>query len=70
MKNTTTCKSSSGLLSIPEVAWLLGVENSCVCRAIRTGLLPVVRRRGRVLVPAHALAHLADNGGRSDGGEA
>jgi len=58
------------LLSIAEVAWLLGLDNSRVCRAIRIGLLPVVRRRGRVLVPAHALVHLADNGDRSDGGGA
>lgn len=49
------------LLSVAEIAWLLGIDNSQVCRAIRVGLLPVVRRRGRVLVPAHALAHLADN---------
>jgi hypothetical protein len=61
MKNTIP-KSSSILLSIPEVAWILGVDNSLVCRAIRIGLLPVVRRRGRVLVPAHALVHLADSG--------
>ncbi len=47
------------LLSIAEVAWLLSVDNSQVCRAIRLGRLPVVRRRGRVLVPAHVLAHLA-----------
>ncbi len=71
MKNTIF-KSSSVLLSIPEVAWLLGVDNSHVCRAIRIGLLPVVRRRGRVLVPARALVHLADNGDSpgSDGGSA
>lgn len=51
------------LLSVPEVAWLLGVDNSVVCRAIRLGRLPVVRRRGgRVLVPAHVLAHLATAG--------
>lgn len=47
------------LLSIAEVAWLLGVDNSRVCRAIRVGLLPVVRRRRRVLVSAHVLVHLA-----------
>jgi len=47
------------LLSIAEVAWLLGVDNSRVCRAIRLGMVPVVRRRGRVLVPAHVLGHLA-----------
>lgn len=47
------------LLSIAEAAWLLGVDVSCVCRAIRVGALPVVRRRNRVLIPAHVLAHLA-----------
>jgi excisionase family DNA binding protein len=50
------------LLSIPEAAWVLGVDNSVVCRAVRLGLLPVVRRRRRVLIPAHALAHLANGG--------
>jgi hypothetical protein len=69
MKNSISA-SSSFLLSIPEVAWLLGVDNSRVCRAIRIGLLPVVRRRGRAFVPAHALAHLADSGDQSDEGEA
>ena len=62
MKNTTSTFSPC-LLSIPEVAWLLGVDGSRVCWAIRIGLLPVVRRRRRILVPAHALAHLADSGG-------
>jgi hypothetical protein len=69
MKNNVST-SSSMLLSIPEVAWLLGIDNSRVCRAIRIGLLPVVRRRGRVLVPAHVVVHLADNGDRPGGGEA
>ncbi|HEX5114314.1 MAG TPA: helix-turn-helix domain-containing protein [Pseudonocardiaceae bacterium] len=50
-----------GLLSISEAAWILGVNDGRVCRAIRLGLLPVVRRRGRLLIPAHALAHLADD---------
>lgn len=71
MKNTTV-SSSLVLLSIPEVAWLLGVDNSRVRRAIRTGLLRVVRRRGRMLIPAHTLAHLADSSASpliSDGGE-
>jgi excisionase family DNA binding protein len=59
MKNAIA-NNASCLLSITEAAWVLGVDNSVVCRAIRVGLLPVVRRRRRVLVPAHALAHLAD----------
>jgi excisionase family DNA binding protein len=60
MKKTTSTHSSS-LLSISEVAWLLGVSNSHVCRAIRVGTLPAVRRGRRLLVPAHALVHLADS---------
>lgn len=52
----------SGLLSISEVAWLLGVSESGVCRAIRVGAVPVVRRGRRLLIPANALAHLADSG--------
>jgi excisionase family DNA binding protein len=54
------------LLSIPEVAWLLGVDNSTVCRAIRLGIIPAMRRRGRLLVPAHVVAHLADDESRTD----
>lgn len=54
-------KRSSTLLSISEVAWILDIDNSRVCRAIRLGLLPVVRRRGRVLIPAYALVHLPDS---------
>jgi excisionase family DNA binding protein len=63
--NTISVGSPTLLLSIPEVAWLLGVEKSRVCRLIRVGVLPVVRRRSRVLVPAHVVAHLAH--GTSDG---
>ena len=51
------------MLAVPEVAWLLGVDQSRVCRLIRVGVLPVVRRRSRVLVPAHVLAHLAEDTG-------
>jgi excisionase family DNA binding protein len=60
MKNTVSTHSSC-LLSIAEVAWLLGVNHSLVCRAIRVGALPAVRRGRRLLVPAHALAHLTDD---------
>ncbi len=60
MKNTAS-NGSLTLLSISEAAWILGVDKSRVYRAIRIGLLPVVRCRGRVLIPAHALAHLADS---------
>jgi uncharacterized protein len=57
MKNTVVSRRSC-LLSIAEVAWLLGMDISQVCRAIRLGRLPIVRRHGRVLVPIRALSHL------------
>ncbi|WP_256564768.1 excisionase family DNA-binding protein [Allokutzneria sp. A3M-2-11 16] len=60
--------SDSVLLSIAEVAWLLGVDNSHVCQLIRVGRLPVVRRRSRMLVPAHALAHVAVDTAAAEGG--
>jgi hypothetical protein len=58
----TNVSRRSCLLPVADVAWLLGMDSSQVCRAIRLGRLPVVRRRGRVLVPARALAHLAGSG--------
>lgn len=58
--HTTIPVGSPALLSLPEVAWLLGVDNSRVCRLIRVGSLPVVRRRSRMLIPAHVLAHLTN----------
>lgn len=49
---------SSGVFSIREVSWILGIDESEVCRLIRVGVLPTVRRRTRLLVPAHAVAQL------------
>jgi hypothetical protein len=65
----TNASHRSHLLPVADVAWLLGVDDSQVCRAVRLGRLPMVRRRGRVLVPARALAHLADSGDRPGGGD-
>lgn len=59
--NNSHSDRSSRLLSIAEVAWLLGIDTSKVCRAIRQSRVPVVRRGRRLMVPAHALAHLADS---------
>lgn len=39
-------------LSIRQAAWLLGVSESRVCRAIRLGRLPYVRRRTCLVIPA------------------
>lgn len=59
--------SRSVFLSVSQVAWLTGMSEANVCRAVRVGTLPVVRLRGRVLVPACAVAELTDsrNGGES-----
>lgn len=48
----------SDVFSIREAAWLLGVSEDDVCRLIRIGVLPKVRRRSRLVVPAYALARL------------
>jgi hypothetical protein len=58
---------SSGVLSIRETVWILGVGKSEVSRLIRVGVLPTIRRRSRLVVPAHALARLlpAPNEGRA-----
>jgi hypothetical protein len=45
-------------VSIRDAAWVLGVDQPVVCRAIRHGVLPLARRRGRDGVPAAALARL------------
>ena len=46
------------LLSVREAAWALGVDQSAVCRAIRRGVLPLARRRGRTAVPVAAVTRL------------
>jgi excisionase family DNA binding protein len=52
--------------SVDEAAWLLGVPRSTVSRAIRTGEMPAVRRRNRLVVPAHVVERLL---GEMAGGE-
>lgn len=46
--------------SLRETAWMLGIDTSKVSRAIRTGALPTVRRRSRLMVPARAIARWLD----------
>lgn len=50
--------SPADVFSVWEAAWLLGVTEDEVCRLIRVGVLPSVRRRSRLVVPAYALARL------------
>jgi hypothetical protein len=53
---------SPGVFSIRETAWILGVDKPEVCRLIRVGV-PTLRRRSRLVVPAHALARLLRSSG-------
>jgi excisionase family DNA binding protein len=43
---------------VRDAAWILGVHQSTVCRMIRTGVLPTVRRRSRLVVPASAVRRM------------
>lgn len=52
--------------TVAEAAWLLGVPPSTISRAIRTGAIPTVRRRSRLVVPDYVLKRLLDE---SAGGE-
>lgn len=58
MRTTTSRAGRSEFHTIKEAAWILGVEQSRICQAIRTGALPAVRRRSRLVVPAAALRRL------------
>jgi excisionase family DNA binding protein len=44
--------------SVRDAAWILGVHQSTVCRMIRTGVVPTVGRRSRLVVPASALRQM------------
>jgi hypothetical protein len=71
MKATISAGSSTHY-TVREAAWILGVSPSKLWRAIRTGALPTVQRRARLVVPAYALARVLADAGRPtrDGGDA
>jgi excisionase family DNA binding protein len=46
--------------NVAEAAWLLGVPPSTISRAIRTGAIPTVRRRTRLVVPDYVVKRLLD----------
>jgi excisionase family DNA binding protein len=45
---------SPAFYSVKQAAWILGVSEHQVLRAIRSGALGAVRRRSRLVVPAGA----------------
>jgi len=52
LRNTRRCV----YYTIRDAAWILGTEPSVICRAIRRSTVCAVWRRGRLLIPASALA--------------
>jgi hypothetical protein len=64
MKTTNHNAGSPAFLSIRQAAWSLGVTESCVCAAVRGGVLRAVWRRSRLVVPATELRRVLDGGAR------
>ena len=60
MSTRTPNSGRTDYYTVDEAAWLLGVPRSTVSRAIRTGAIPTVRRRSRLVVPAYVLQRLLD----------
>jgi excisionase family DNA binding protein len=72
MRTDMTNAGRPAYYTVREAAWILGVQPSTVSRAIRLGTLRAVRRHGRLVVPAAALARLLSNdpqATRDGGGE-
>jgi hypothetical protein len=58
MRTATLHAGRPAYFTVEQSAWILGVSTDRVCRAIRTGTLPAVRRHCRLHVPGTALALL------------
>ena len=69
MRTAITKTQRPAYYTIRETAWILGVEQARISRAIRLCTLRTERRHGRLVVPASALTRLlaerTDN--RADG---
>ncbi|UMP04381.1 helix-turn-helix domain-containing protein [Amycolatopsis sp. EV170708-02-1] len=64
MKKTTHGAGHPAFYSVADAAWILGVDRDQIHRAIRLGVLPLVRRRSRLVIPAAALRRVLDGGAR------
>ena len=51
--------------TVDEAAGLLGISRSTAYECVRTGELPSLRFRRRIVIPAHALEQLIEAAGRS-----
>jgi predicted site-specific integrase-resolvase len=52
--------------TIKQAAWLLGVSEDAIARDIRVGLIPVVRRRSRSVIPAAVINRRLIESGEGD----
>ncbi|MGH3760523.1 helix-turn-helix domain-containing protein [Actinophytocola sp.] len=49
---------SPAFLSIKQAAWILGMSQPELLRAIHTGAVPSIRRRSRLVVPMRVVTRL------------
>jgi excisionase family DNA binding protein len=61
MKNTSKA-TGRPYLSTRQAAWILGVQQATVHRAIRHGILPGIRRRSRIVVAESDVQRLMRGG--------
>ncbi len=60
MRSVTSKTDRTAYFTIGQAAWLLAVDEATVCRAIRTGTLRTVHRRGHLLIPSTSLTPLLE----------
>jgi hypothetical protein len=58
MSTSVPNPDSPAYVTVKQAAWILGVSEHRISRAIRTGTLAAVRRRSRLVVPVGALRRL------------
>lgn len=58
MSTAMSNAGSPAFFTVKQAAWIFGISEAQVSRAIRTGALPAVRRRSRLVVPVSALRRL------------
>ncbi len=61
MSTSTAPEAERLTYTIPEAARLLGLSKSTAYRAVESGDLPVIRVRGRLLVPRARLMEMLEN---------
>jgi WhiB family redox-sensing transcriptional regulator len=62
MKKKKSDAGAPAYYTVADAAWILAVDADKIHRAIRLGVLPVVRRRSRLLIPATALRRVLERG--------